>query len=181
MLRQLIVGLSCLAQLAHSPVAVSGRHLFLLVHIPRAASGAQYPGHDFQTSNKSISCQLICCLSRPHLPTFGPRSVACRRAKQLSPLRFALTVSPCRLLFFPHPSGTNAKPVKRKSCFSPSDRPCTAMRFQQVILAGSTCVRDAGLLFCQRLQLISALLFSLSTTVAFHIVNLMPEPPYLHT
>lgn len=56
--------------------------------------------------------------------------VACRHTERISTLRFALTVSPCRLAFFPcPPSGMNAKLVKRESCFSSSDRPYMIRRF----------------------------------------------------
>lgn len=150
MMRQLIIELSFLAQLAHCPALLSSYHNRLI--LPSSAWRAKYPGHDFQTSNKSIRCQLICRHSNLLLPCSGP--VACRHAERISTLRFALTVSPCRLAFSPSaPSGTNAKLVKRKSCFSSSDRPYMIRRFFNGWLLQGPFVCGAGLLVCQRLRL----------------------------
>lgn len=130
------------------------------------APSERYPGHDLQTSNKSISSQLICCPSCPR--ALVPR----RHAEQISPPRFALTVSPCRLAFlpFPFPWWDERQARETKVLFPNTGH---ALHAQVLALNGwhsqGPFVCDVGLLVCQRPRLGPALFFSTSSTVALHI------------
>lgn len=107
--------------------------------------------------------------------------VARKHAEQISTLRFALTVSPCRLASPPPcPLVGRTQARETKVLFLIIRQVFTIRRFQRLILAGSVCLSATlACLFANGCGSSSAL-FSSSTTVAFHIWAQMPEPSHLH-